>query len=47
MVLQDIAVARGAIRKGGEPDVSKAAALLMDDFRAGRLGRVTLELPEV
>ena len=32
--------------KGGEPDLDKAAAVLIDDFRSGRLGRVTLEAPE-
>jgi ribosome biogenesis GTPase A len=29
--------------KGEEPDLSRAAALLIDDFRSGRLGRMTLE----
>ena len=32
--------------KGGEYDLDKAALLLMDDFRSGKLGRITLELPE-
>ena len=37
---------QGCMGKGGEPDLDKAAAVLMDDFRSGRLGRVTLEAPE-
>ncbi len=45
VVLELIAQNRGCIKKGNEPDYDKAAALLLDDFRAGRLGRITLELP--
>ena len=32
--------------KGGEADTARAAGLLLDDFRSGRLGRITLEFPE-
>ena len=32
--------------KGGELDLARAAALLLDDFRSGKLGRITLERPE-
>lgn len=45
-VLGKIARSRGCIRKGSEPDYEKAAALLLDDFRSGRLGRITLEVPK-
>ena len=45
-VLEDIARVRACLLKGGELDVSRAAALLLDDFRAGKLGRITLEEPE-
>ncbi len=41
--LTQIAVSRGCIKSGGEPDVSKAAALILDDFRKGAIGRITLE----
>ena len=44
--LMEIARARNCILKGGEPDYSRAEKLLIDDFRGGRLGRITLELPE-
>ena len=40
-----IALARSCLQKGGEPDLAKAAGILIDDFRGGRLGRITLELP--
>ena len=45
-VLGDIAKARNCMLKGSELDYGKAAALLIDDFRSGRLGRITLERPE-
>ena len=44
-ILEDIARARSCLMKGGELDVARASALLLDDFRAGKLGRVTLEQP--
>lgn len=34
---------RGCIMKGDEVDYKRAANLLVDDFRSGRLGRITLE----
>lgn len=44
-ILAQIAEKRQCIKKGGEFDYDKAAALLMDDFRSGKLGRITLEIP--
>lgn len=44
-LLEDIARLRGCLGKGGEPDCHKAAGLVLDDFRSGRLGRITLETP--
>ncbi|MCC8051097.1 MAG: ribosome biogenesis GTPase YlqF [Clostridiales bacterium] len=44
-VLGRIANVRGCIQKGGDPDYAKAAMLLLDDFRNGRIGRITLEDP--
>lgn len=45
-VLAHVARVRGCIGRGGEPDLDKAVQLILDDFRSGRLGRVTLEAPE-
>lgn len=45
-ILEEIARVRACLLKGGDLDVSRAAALLLDDFRAGKLGRITLEEPE-
>lgn len=44
-VLGGIAESRGCLLKGGEPDYRKAASILLDDFRSGKLGRITLENP--
>ena len=44
--LTEIAEERHCLLKGSELDTNKAALLLMDDFRCGRLGRITLEFPE-
>ena len=45
-MLEAIAEKRGCLLKGKGLDYSKAAGILIDDFRSGRLGRLTLELPE-
>ena len=45
-MLEQIATNRSCIKKGGELDYSKAAALLLDEFRSGTIGRMTLERPE-
>ena len=44
--LSDIARSRHCLLKGSELDIAKAAHLLVDDFRCGRLGRITLEFPQ-
>ena len=46
-MLRKIAESRHCLVKGSELDTEKAARLLLDDFRNGRLGRITLEVPEV
>ena len=46
-LISAVAVNRKCLSKGGEPDYSKAAALIIDDFRSGKLGHITLERPEI
>ena len=41
-----IAESRHCLVRGNELDTEKASVLLMDDFRNGRLGRLTLEYPD-
>lgn len=44
-VLTHVCENRKCYKKGQEADFEKASALVMDDFRSGRIGRITLELP--
>lgn len=44
-VLSSIADTRRCILKGGEPDIEKAATILIDDLRNGSLGKISLEEP--
>ena len=45
-ILGKIARARGCLKKGEELDYVMASGLLFDDFRGGKIGRVTLEWAE-
>lgn len=44
-ILEEIAKARGMLISGGEPDTERAAAALLDEFRGGKIGRITLDDP--
>ena len=44
--LKEIGRVRGCIVKGGEIDLSKASAIVMEEFRNGKIGKITLEKPE-
>ncbi|MBR1816847.1 MAG: ribosome biogenesis GTPase YlqF [Lachnospiraceae bacterium] len=44
-ILSDIAIIRKCLKKGEEPDIDKAANILFEDFRSGKLGRISLETP--
>jgi ribosome biogenesis GTPase A len=44
-LLSEIGKRRGGLRPGGVVDLHKAAEILVHDFRAGTLGRITLEAP--
>lgn len=46
-VLVEIADARKMLVSGGEPDTERAAAALLDEFRGGKIGRITLDKPPV
>ena len=45
-LLENVAKRRAMVVRGGDPDIEKAASALLQDFRHGRLGRISLETPE-
>ena len=46
-IMDEIGRRRGALMSGGYIDQEKVAKIILDDFRSGRLGRITLESPEM
>ena len=44
-MLSLIGAKRGMKISGGEVDTERAAAMLLDEFRGGKIGRMTLEMP--
>lgn len=45
-ILEQIGRKRGMLISGGEVDTERASVTVLDEFRGGKLGRITLELPE-
>ena len=45
-LLEAICENRKCYKKGGELDLEKISGMLLDDFRNGRIGRISLERPE-
>ena len=45
-ILQEIARKRHCLLKGSELDTEKAAHILLDDYRSGKLGQISLEKPQ-
>jgi ribosome biogenesis GTPase A len=45
-VMNHIAVNRKCLKAGGDIDFTKAATLFLDDFKNGRLGKISIEKPE-
>ena len=45
-VVEGVAKRRALVMRGGEPDFEKASAVLLQDYRDGKLGRISLETPE-
>lgn len=44
-ILQEIGSKRGCLLKGNEIDYEKASGILLDEFRNGKLGRISVERP--
>lgn len=45
-IMEEIGKKRGALIKGGEIDYTKTSSIILDEFRKGIIGRITLEYPE-
>ena len=45
MLLEEAGRKRGCLVSGGEVDLYRAAAIVLDEFRGGRIGKITLEIP--
>ena len=45
-LLEAVCKGRGFLMKGGVCDYDRCCAVVLDEFRAGKVARVTLELPE-
>ncbi len=45
-LVEAVARRRGCLVKGGGVDLEKAAIIVLDDYRSGTLGRISLETPE-
>jgi ribosome biogenesis GTPase A len=43
--LEWISSVRGSILRGGEPDLKRTAVMLLDEFRSGKIGKISLEKP--
>ena len=46
-VLTDIAKKRNCLAKGDEYDYDKAALIFINEFRSGKLGKISLEKPDI
>lgn len=44
-LLREIALSRNLLKTGGEPDWQRASRMILDDFRNGKTGRISLETP--
>lgn len=44
-ILDAICEKRGCLKKGKEPDYARVSGQILDDFRSGKIGKITLELP--
>ena len=44
-LLDEVCRGRGFLLRGGELDTDRACAVVLDEFREGKVGRITLEVP--
>lgn len=44
-VMEKIGARRGCIIRGGETDYARVSSIILDEFRSGTIGRITLDYP--
>lgn len=44
-ILESVCRSRGFLISGGEPDTGRGAGIVLDEFRAAKIGRISLERP--
>ncbi len=44
-LMEEVCRGRGFLLRGGEPDYDRCSRVVLDEFRAGKTGRITLEMP--
>lgn len=44
-LLEEVCRGRGFLMRGGAPDMERACAVVLDEFREGKVGKLTLEMP--
>ncbi len=45
--LEELGASRGCLRAGGHVDLEKVSSILVNEFRSGTLGRISLETPDM
>ena len=45
VVIKSVCISKKCFLKGEELDIMKSSAMIVDDFRNGRIGKITLEMP--
>lgn len=45
IIIEEIAKGRGCMMRGGEPDIGRVSKLILNEFRSGKLGKISLESP--
>ena len=43
--IRAVCISRKCYLKGEELDIMKASSMIVDDFRSGKIGKITLEMP--
>ena len=46
-IMEQICKNRGYLRRGGDFDYERAASIILDEFRGAKIGRISLEKPQI